>query len=370
MIKRYTFLKHPFYFVLENSREMVAGLDKCVAVFYNQAINKVEAITSNGALSVLNCEDEQLLMGLRKSKIKTNWIKADQVPFELNEGKMEQLSFLDEEESSVLELRFRNEADGNYDVLYFYFKNNIGNFKLSTVDEAMAVTIKEVIQSLLYKQVSLMVASNTNNASIHQKLSKTFTDSSLQEKINNLELGRFEAAKSNYTYLLGKLTLNESVEFVLSSGAVRKLMSMGSSLDVVDSVLLASLELILNKYNPSGFYEIKTHDLIIADLRSNPTVSVKQENLNKTEQFMDRYEAAAKLLIAKNMKLTGFNLGENCYPKVSPAAISDVLKKHQKKIVVLFQQYPERWSLIRSKFKPVMNITERYAAVTQSQLRA
>ena len=370
MIKRYTFLKHPFYFVLENSREMVVGLDKCVAVFYDQSTNKIEAITSNGDLSVLDCGDEQLLVGLRKSKIKTNWIKADQVPFELKEEKIDQLSFLDEEQSSVLELRFRNETDGNYDVLYFYFKNNIGNFKLSTVDETMAVTIKEVIQSLLYKQVSLILASNSNNASIHQKLSKTFTDLSLQERVKSLELERFEVAKSNYTYLLNKMTLNESVEFVLSNESVRKLMGLGYSLEVVDSVLLNSLELILNKYNPSGFYEIAAHDLIIDNLRSNAVVSIKQEKLNKTEQFLDRYEAAAKLLVAKKIKLTGFNVGENCYPKVSPAAISDVLKKHQKKIVVLFRQYPERWSLIRSKFKPVMNITERYAAVTQSQFRA
>jgi hypothetical protein len=64
------------------------------------------------------------------------------------------------------------------------------------------------------------------------------------------------------------------------------------------------------------------------------------------------------LLLSKNSKITGFNIGDNCKPKVSPAAISDILKKHQKKIVLLLEQHPDNWSIIRNNFKPVRNILE------------
>jgi hypothetical protein len=370
MIKRYTFLKHPFYFVLENSAQMVDGLEKCVGVFYNESVDNIEVLSFENKLSNIGFEDVQFVEDLRKSKNQANWIKKNQVSFEFNNIKMEQLSFADEEESSVLELRFLNSADKNYDVLYFYFKNNVGNFKLSKIDESMAITVKELIQNLLYRQIDLILQSNNHNAQIHQKIVNTFNDSHLQGRICQLEQERFSDAKSNYTYLLDKITEKEVVEFVLSNEAVKKMMGLSISLFELEELLLRSVEMLLNKYNPTNFYELTANDLIIGKVISKPMPSVRQSNLNKTRQFLDRYEAAAKILLSKNEKITGFNIGGNCYPKVSPAAISDVLKKHQKKIMLLFQQYPDRWSVIRSKFKPMVNIYERNNVHNQLRLGA
>jgi len=56
------------------------------------------------------------------------------------------------------------------------------------------------------------------------------------------------------------------------------------------------------------------------------------------------------------LPLTGVNLGNYCIPSVTPAAISDALKKHSKKIMTLFEQEPNRWSILRNEFRPVKNI--------------
>lgn len=370
MIQRYTFLKHPFYFVLENSSQMIAGMDKCVAVFYNESTTGVEVLSFENTINPIVIKDNEFVKSLRKTKIQALWIKESQVSFEVEPPKVDQLSFQDEEESNVLELRFLNPVDGNYDVLYFYFKNNIGNFKLSSVDEAMAITVKQVIQNLLHKQVSLLLKAHENNALIHKKIGNTLSDTGLQDQLAKLELEQFETAKSSYAYLLARLTAQEEVEFVLSQQAIRKLMLANQDLGGVEQILIASLELILNKYNPVSFYEITGSDLLLSKVNVISQTSIKQESLNKTQQFLDRYEAAAKVLLSKNQKITGLHIGEHCYPKVSPAAISDVLKKHQKKIVTLFQQYPDRWMLIKTHFKPVKNITERFVLVSQSRIGA
>ena len=337
---------------------MVAGLEKCVAVFYDNDLNGIEVLSYDGEFSVVDYEDSNFIKQLRKSKKQVNWIKAEQVGFELNNTPAEQLTFKDEEDSSVLEMRFPSSYDGQSDVLYFYFKNNIGNFRLSNIDESMAITIKEVIQNILYKQVSLNIDSNLNNSEIHKNISKTFNNESLQAKIDQLEIEKFEVAKSNYTYLLDKIAAKETVEYTLSSAAIIKLSDHNLSLHETEAILINSLEILVNKINPVRFYEIASKDLIFTLASSKPVLTTKQENLNKTMLYLDKYEAAAKILKSKGIRVTGLNIGDNCYPRVSPAAISDILKKHQKKIVVLFKQYPEKWSVVRTHFRPVAKISE------------
>jgi len=341
MIKRYTFLTPSFYFVLENATAMVGGLEKCIAVFFNPETKNIEVLNYEKELKHLTIKETSFIEKLRKDKKMPTWIQAEQVPFEISTEEKKQLTFYDEEKSSVLEMRFRNTADGNYDVLYFYFKNSIANFKLSSNDEVLEVKVKEVIQHLLYNQVGLILKSNSGNKEIHQKIANTYNDSHLQAKINQLEKERFEQAKSAYTYILNKITKNEEVELVLSDAAITKLRESSLSPEMVEGVLQDTLEIILNKYNPTDFYEISVSDLLIENISLKSSLSIREEKLSKTKLFLDKYEAAAKIVLAKNEKITGLNIGEQCYPKVTPAAISDVLKKHQKKIQVLFQQYPD-----------------------------
>jgi len=358
MVKRYTFLKHPFYYLLENSGSMVAGIEKCVAVFYDNNSKDLEVLRYDGDFSVVDYEDSNFIKQLRGVKKRVNWMKESQVSFELNTSRNEQLSFKDEQDSSVLEMRFPSFYDGNYDVIYFYFRNNIGNFRLSNIDESMTITVKEVIQNILYKQVALIIETIVNNSDIHEKISNTLRNDTLQSRIDQLEVERFEVAKSNFTYLLDRVTESEPVEYRLSNAVIRKLADQKISLKEVEAILLNSLEILINTINPVRFYEVSLKDLVFTTSSVNPVLTTKQEGLNKTVIYLDKYEAAAKVLKSKGQKITGLNIGDNCYPRVSPAAISDILKKHQKKIIVLFKQYPEKWSVVRDHFKPIAKISE------------
>jgi len=158
--------------------------------------------------------------------------------------------------------------------------------------------------------------------------------------------------------------MKEAVEMQLSKEAINKLLHFNLSIEEVEKTLTNTIEAVINKYNPLGYYLISKEDIVVAHL-SEIKLSVREQNLNKTEHFLDRYEEAVKLLLSKNEKVTGLNIGNACYPKVSPAAISDVLKKHQKKMVSLFQKYPNKWSNLRKHFKPIVNITERFTILNE-----
>jgi len=136
---------------------MVMGLSKSIAVFYNPELDNIEVLKFENNLTTIFCENKSDLIELRKLKQKTNWIQKSHVPFEVKNENLGQLTLSDEENNSVLELRFYNETDKNYDILYLYFKNSIANFKLSNLNEAMSVSIKEVIQNLLYNQIQIII---------------------------------------------------------------------------------------------------------------------------------------------------------------------------------------------------------------------
>lgn len=356
MLQRYTFLSHSFKVVLNNSRELINGLDKAIAVFYNEKKQCNVALVFDGELDFLAFENTELINDLRKSTQKTNWIKPSQLPFETKSSQIEQLSFADETESTVLEMRFKNPFDNKADVLYFFFKNNIGNFRLSNTNEAMAVTVKEVIQNLLYNQIAIQLKQHYEDKKIHQKLTQSNNSNQFIKELQDLKQTNFNQQKSIYTYLLNELSVEENTNFVLSNNAVDKLSGSGMTLSEIKSVLQKTLEVIINKYDLSGVYEISEYDIQLTSNNSIVETSISEQNLNKTALYLDRYEQAAKLLLSKNIKITGINIGDACEPPVSAAAISDILKKHKKKIITLFNQHPHKWSTVKKYFKPLKNI--------------
>tara|TARA_R110001592_G_scaffold95393_2_gene274884 strand:- start:1849 stop:2922 length:1074 start_codon:yes stop_codon:yes gene_type:complete len=357
--------------VLANASQMVVGIEKAVALFYNQTTKQLEVLEFSDKLEHLAIDDVAYINDLRKAKEKYNWINQSQVPFETSKAEFGQLTFDDEKNNSVLELRFKSKYDNRYDVLYLFFKSNIGNFKLASIDEAMAVAVKEVIQRLLHQQISLIIYENELNSTIHDKISTSFNHVDLQVEVERIKKEKFSQSKSIFNYILNKLIHKESFEMVLSNSAIEKLLSLNIELEHIEQVLLESIEVIVNKHKLFNFYEITAKDILInSTIGENNTVSIKQEQLIKTAQFLDKYETAAKLLISKNEKITGLNIGSNCSPEVSPAAISDVLKKHNKKIAVLLSTYPNKWTTIRKEFKPLRNIVEKQRPNNQNRLGA
>lgn len=356
MLQRYSFLKHPFYFVLEHAKQMVDGLGKCTAIFNNNGNTEVLEYI-NQLKNITNTTPESI-NELRKIKRKTNWIQPNQLYFELFNKSPDQLSFSDEEDSSVLELRFINPIDKLYDILYFYINPNATNFKLVNSNNKMEVTYKETVQKLLHNFINLTLKNHYSNALIHKKISNTIDIKPIKKEISGLKELNFKQTKEYYTYILNEITNSEATDFTLSDDAVNKLKQQNTTLKEVENILKNSLEIIINKYELSSLYEINDYDIILPK-NTTPTETIKQQSLNKTIVFLDKYEHSAKLLLTNNEKVTGVNIGNRCEPNISAAAISDILRKHQQNIIKLFNQYPDKWTTIRTHFTPLKTIEHK-----------
>jgi hypothetical protein len=77
---------------------------------------------------------------------------------------------------------------------------------------------------------------------------------------------------------------------------------------------------------------------------------------SKTLVLLDKLENAAKQVKSQNKLLTSSNIGNEFPSPITPPAITDALKKHRAKILVLFREYPQRWETIRTEFRPVQNM--------------
>lgn len=88
------------------------------------------------------------------------------------------------------------------------------------------------------------------------------------------------------------------------------------------------------------------------------SIQIKTE---KASLLLDRYEKAAQRLNQANFEINGKNIALSLEPPVSPAAVTDALKKNRKKIISLLMENPSSWPLIRNHLKPLKDIHQLFA---------
>jgi hypothetical protein len=85
-------------------------------------------------------------------------------------------------------------------------------------------------------------------------------------------------------------------------------------------------------------------------------VPIPQSRLNKTRLFLDRLERAASKLSANGEDLTSSAVGQTMDRPISAPAITDALRKNRRRVLLLLEQNPEKWPIIRNQFRPLINI--------------
>lgn len=148
------------------------------------------------------------------------------------------------------------------------------------------------------------------------------------------------------------LIKQEQVKF--DEELLKKWIDKGINLDVILSSIEEFIELSkaleLSLFN----YTIVEDDLNLSvKPLIKPTLSIKAEKVNL---LLNRYEKAAEMLQSLNLEINGKNIALYLEPPVSPAAITDALKKNRKKIISLLLENPNNWKLIRNNLKSLRDI--------------
>jgi hypothetical protein len=171
----------------------------------------------------------------------------------------------------------------------------------------------------------------------------------MQEQLNRQ---RLEMARVELDSLAGKY----KCEYELDNFCIRKIVE--TNVDTVEFIN-ALRKAFLNAIALSGTeekVEIKGEHLYFGEPAGTRKNKIEENTrVKKVEQYLNKLETAALLVLKEDEKLTSENIGRKCDPRLIPAAISDYNKRHQERIRMLMINRPEDWPTIRD-FRPIINI--------------
>ncbi len=371
----FSFIDNPVLYVLNNVHTILPGIEKVIAVYYCNDDSLVKAkcavnISQESKIEELLIEDNLgAIEKIRKTNSFFSWGKKEDTPFEIRTRKKHvQMDVFHELENIVLTIGYLNENDKKHDLFFIYFNQDMSNFGLSGNNNLLTTENKQIVGFVLYnsiktiiakakKDISVLSAFNDNTKSLVKRYAQVKEE--LAKSKNNYGLSIADLCK---TYVKEFSESNKRFNYILSDDALDKIKAYQGDITELKHIIHKALAFVNNLYFDSKETDIYITEEYInfEDIGAGTAIRKHEVQLynrySKTIMLLDKLEAAARDVVAKNMDLTGANVGNACSTPISAPAISDAIKKHRNKIISLLNKYPDRWKLIRNDFRPVKNV--------------
>jgi hypothetical protein len=305
-----------------------------------------------------------------KEKGQSQWISNSYLGFDLQYQKKIQTDVFDEKDNNILLQKIKSEKESAFDLLFFYFKPDATNFSLQKDINLLSTESKAILATLINNNINILSSEFNNHRSqitdykaYINRLARELTDS----KKKNIDLSEnyFSSILEFVKFKLKEVGVKFGYDFILDKSAINQI----KSLKTIDFIMLskaleeaAKFAVFSNSSDSNSIISIfDWHLNIKAD---NHSQNGNLQDVNKAPEgryrttylLLDRIEKAARKVKSNNEKLTSSRVGQAMDEPISAPAISDALRKHKKQINSLFSHYPNNWTLIRTSFKPVLNI--------------
>lgn len=380
MTGTFSFVAPPVENVLMRAHEVMPGIEKVLAVFYDDRRQQNRILISNkeNQQFVVNpVENSQAIESFepfRKKSTPVNWFSKDDIPFQIKKKESTpHIEVFSELENTVLLLRFKNDDDGLYDLLFYYFNADTSNFGVSSDSRHLTTEHKTIISQMLYHAVKAQIKEHKENKAMLKMMNNT-TFNALHE--NKVLKQKLEDTTKRYEKSLADLCLQYvsdisremQVGLQLSVEALQKLIEYEGDINNLKDIIrqAALFAVTLNMGGNAGEIMIESSYInthLETDYAAGNLVhqqeGIRQQRFSRTRYILDEMENAAELLSSRNIKLTSENLAKSLKKPKSAAAISDQLNKHRDRIIKLFEENPGEWTVIRQNFRPIQNIVNK-----------
>lgn len=377
MKNRFNFLNLPIVSALKDAASLLPGLDQVDLLYFDHETGelKVKRVRNNMNSELqdipINGDTMSAFKLFRKQTKGIRWYEPSDLPFADMKSKTGSASIFDEILKSILCIGIENLNDHSHDVFIFYFRINSMEFGPMRSDKVLETNQKIVIERLLQSSLNTILNNYYQNREammeFNQQLNRVMQNSQtrLQEQEEKMKALILNLDSIIYG-LLDDLKENEDI-IKISEEAKSILRNQLFNIPLLKEKLSQALNFA--KAMNFGMFkpEILLHEDYFQDLKTSTHSTSNTSKIvpdaysvnTKIYKFLDDLEKAAQRLYEKGSKLTSSNVGSLLEQPVTAAAISDKLKNHGKKINLLLQQYPDNWKIIRSRFRPVVNIQER-----------
>lgn len=361
----------PLLYLMERANGLVSGIKKIVALFYSEQEHLLQLFQKIEADSVENIDIDtkknfDQLNTFRRNQKTAAWFASGDLPFEISNSLPSQRLMFDELSNVILAIPFNSKYDGFNDFIFLYFNKDASNFGLRTSSAVLSTETKtaiaQLLQSSLQSQFELALEYNQYIEGLKNavaKLNIAYNNAKTSKSAENeIQISRiFDYAEE----LAKNAGIKKGVHVQFSAESKNVIDLWNGPISHLNHRIYDALEIaFLSKQNKRQNYVViedwhldlhnETKKIISKD-----EVQLSETKYLKTYLLLERMEEAARKISSKSMNLTGANLGSAMENPISAAAITDAMKKHKIKINVLCKQFPDRWVLLRTEFKPFQN---------------
>ena len=300
-----------------------------------------------------------------------SWLLKDKLPFEEKRELKGQLSLFDEQQHFVLQLKIIVPTDtgSRSDIFYIYMREDESNFGISRINGVLDTTRKSLLGSMISRFISVFYGSiNAISSEIAKFTDVTKEILAQNNAVSNPSLKNWIRDWAD-NYLLS-LAGTSGIILTLSEKALDKLTMHDFYSSCMALNNAASFAMMLHQ----GEHEIEIKDTYLV-INGKETVNQRNQaqsrnipngRVEKIMQLLDNLEQAASYLLSKGEDLTGSAVGQSMDKPITAPAITDYLKKNNKRIMNLLERYPDKWIIIRKQFRPLVNFIEKNRNLSQT----
>ncbi len=361
-------------FLMEQAKQLVPGLKKVLSFYYDSFDKSIASSileSTKKEIEELVLEEDfdfRQIMHLRQQKQTSSWLQDSELPFSLKKNQSIQRQVFDELDNVILLLRIPNKDDGKMDLIYLFINPDSSNFGLRKAEDVLKTDNKSIIGQLIYNSFKQILAQRNSLMQQNKQLKEHYAlmqaKLELEKRNSRTQKQDYQKQMLNYCqYLIEMHSTNLGVHIEMGRELLEVLSNYKGSIQSLEQLITDAIQRansinmdILSPVLSLEEWHFDNLDQDIYEAVSRPDELSPESRYLNTFKILDRYEESARKLVSNREKLTGANVGKALSTPISAAAVTDSIKKHQDKINTLIKQYPNRWKIIRSEFRPLMNV--------------
>jgi len=273
-----------------------------------------------------------------------------------------QSSLYDEEKNTTLLIYLPSDKRDLCDVIILTFPSNQVMKGMDKVFSGLSTTDKSLLSSFsvnLLKSEFERIESErlliTGFAQVQkaQLMKIDQLDLSLQET-RRLYLNSLRILITEY---IQKLNTEYTRVFIATDDLIEKLASLQLGINEIYASIRSAVELGFHLLSSEKEILIPSSYLVLNDTNVHAKDNSRTDS-DKVFNLLNRYETSAETVQSKELAINGKNVAKFLDPPVTPPAITDAVKKNEKRIRFLLHQYEDKWQLIRKFLKPIERLDE------------
>jgi hypothetical protein len=355
--------------ILMNAMSLITSISEAMVVYFDEEMGHETMVRRGNSnkkeLEEVACFEPAAVRPSLRDK-NWQWLTDSEMPFSKQLLSKEQnRTLFDENKVRNLQISLLNKSGESILVCYFVFGEQNPLFGHAS-ELALTTENKTLIANMMSNYIlqlrTLYNQQLDNTRFLHeqfryteQQLKQLYQKNESSRDIRGDMIGQFcELRLSEFSNTYG-------IDFELSISSHKELSGRNIGLMQVDDILFSAVNRLKAMFPLEKRLVIEPwHLMFETDLSENPieTSSMNDVRFSRTLDLLNKLEEAGKRVKKLHLKLTGTNVGMHCETPISAPAITDALRKHSNRIVKLMNLYPDRWSLLRTYFRPLQNLLD------------